>query len=228
MHRVFKSFSLRDVTFRIACSQLSIVTSELALQRETLEKYIIRHPEFGSSFVPITPLPGAPEAARRMCTAARTVGVGPMAAVAGTMAELGCEAAMQNNAEEVIIDNGGDLFLCIKEPITIGLYVGEYEAANELCFNIKSEETPIAICSSSSRMGHSSSLGDCDLATVVSQDAALADAAATFAANCVHSAKDIEPALQKLIAINGVDGAIIASDGKFGMIGRLPEITRKS
>ncbi len=122
-----------------------------------------------------------------MAWAASLVGVGPMAAVAGAMAQWAAKAALAAGAEEAIVDNGGDIYLKAVEPVIVSLGTGTSKLADRLAFRVEPEETPISICSSSGKMGHSMSLGQCDLATIVAKDAALADAAATQAANLVRT-----------------------------------------
>jgi ApbE superfamily uncharacterized protein (UPF0280 family) len=70
------------------------------------------------------------------------------------------------------------------------------------------------------------SFGDCDLATVVSSDAALADAAATLACNLVRNPGDIDAALKRLAAIPGVEGVLIVKEDRVGLAGELPELIR--
>jgi ApbE superfamily uncharacterized protein (UPF0280 family) len=149
-----------------------------------------------------------------------------MAAVAGAMAQWAAEAGLKAGAKEVIVDNGGDIYLRAAEPVIIGLNSGGAELAGRLAFSLKSDDTPIAICSSSGRMGHSTSLGQCDLATVVSKDAALADAAATRAANLVKTAEDVDAALKQIVAIEGVEGLLIVKDARVGLAGQLPPLVK--
>ena len=75
-------------------------------------------------------------------------------------------------------------------------------------------------------MGHSTSLGTCDLATVVAKDAALADAAATQAANLVNSEKDVDVALERIAAIEGIDGVVIVKNDRVGLAGKLPPLIK--
>jgi len=191
-----------------------------------LEVYLQRHPEFGSALVPLNALTEAPPVALRMARAARGVGVGPMAAVAGTMAQCAGEAGRGAGASEVIIENGGDIYLDVAAPVTIGLYPGAGPLAGTLAFALKPEDTPLAICSSSGKMGHSMSLGTCDLATVVARDTALADAAATHAANQVETVADVDAALENIMAIKGVDGVLIVQTDRIGLAGKLPPLVR--
>jgi ApbE superfamily uncharacterized protein (UPF0280 family) len=149
-----------------------------------------------------------------------------MAAVAGAMAQRAAEAALADGASEAVIDNGGDLFLVLREPAVIALHTGTARLASRLAFRVLPEETPLSICSSSGRMGHSLSLGDCDLATIVARDGALADAAATQAGNWVRSPSDMDGALARILAIPGIQGAVLVKDDRIGLGGRVPRLLR--
>jgi ApbE superfamily uncharacterized protein (UPF0280 family) len=224
--RTYQTFAFREAVFRICCDRFNAVTAEIVRQRETLEAYIARHPAFQSALKPLVLLDGAPEVAQRMARAAERVGVGPMAAVAGAMAQCAAEAALVAGAREVIVDNGGDLYLRAIEPVVVGLGAGPARVADRLAFALEPHETPIAICSSSGTMGHSMSLGRCDLAAVVAPDAALADAAATQAANLVKTAADVDPTLERILAIEGVAGVLIATGDRIGLAGHLPALVK--
>jgi len=224
--RTYHRFSYRGANFRICCDRLEIVTAEIVRQRGLLEDYLRIHPEFQPALRPVELLPHAPEVARLMAAAARRAGVGPMAAVAGAMAQLAARAALEAGAREAIVENGGDIYLVAQQPVTIGIFAGTAQLADRLAFLVQPEETPLGICSSSSRMGRSLSLGDCDLATVDARDAALADAAVTQAANGVKSVADIDSALNRTLAIEGVLGVLLVKDDRIGLIGRLPRLVR--
>jgi ApbE superfamily uncharacterized protein (UPF0280 family) len=226
MKRTYRTFTHKDAAYRICCDAFDAVTAEIVRQRRILEDYIERHPDFGRSFEPIEPNDNAPPIAQRMARAGRLAGVGPMAAVAGAMAQYAGEAGLKAGAREVIVDNGGDIYLRVAESVIIGLDSGGADLADRLAFSLKADDTPISICSSSGRMGHSTSLGQCDLATVVSKDAALADAAATRAANLVKTAEDVDAALEQITAIEGVDGVLIVKDDRVGLAGQLPSLMK--
>lgn len=172
----------------------------------------------------------APECARRMAAGARLAGaVGPMAAVAGTMAQLAVEAALAAGASEMLVENGGDCFLAMQRDLRVGLYAGNSPLGCRLALRITKEMQPVALCSSSSRMGHSKSFGDCDLATVLANDAALADALATQACNAVRSDHDLAPVIEKIAAIEGVLGILLIRGERIAMGGsNLPEIVRNT
>jgi len=224
--RTYRTFTHKDAAYRICCEAFSTVTAEIVRQRRDLEDYIVLHPDFGRSFEPLELSDNAPLIAQRMARAARLAGVGPMAAVAGTIAQSAAEAGLLAGAKEVIVDNGGDIYLRATEPLIIGLDSGSAELADRLAFSLQADDTPLAICSSSGRMGHSTSLGRCDLATVVSKDAALADAAATRAANLVKTAEDVDTALEQIAAIEDIDGVMIVKDARVGLAGQLPPLVK--
>jgi len=224
--RTYRTFTYREAVFRICCEKFDAVTAEIVRQRRILEEYIGRHSDFRRFLEPLEMLAGAPDVAQGMARAAKLVGVGPMAAVAGAMAQCAGMAALDAGAREVIVDNGGDIYIRAVEPVIIGLRTGTADLADRLAFSLKKEDTPISICSSSGQMGHSMSLGQCDLATVVAKDTALADAAATQAANLVRTVDDIDPALENISAIEGVDGVMIIKGGRVGLAGKLPPLIK--
>ena len=224
--RTYRTFTYREAVFRICCDRFDAVTAEVVRQRRILEEYIGRHPDFRRSLEPLELLAGAPEVAQSMARAARLVSVGPMAAVAGAMAQCAGRAALEAGAREVIVDNGGDIYIRAVEPVIIGLKTGTADLADRLAFSLQADDTPISICSSSGKMGHSMSLGECDLATVVARDAALADAAATQAANLVRNVDDIDPVLENISGIEGVDGVMIIKGARVGLAGKLPPLVK--
>ena len=226
--RIYKTFIHKEAVFRICCNRFDAVTLEIIRQRKILEDYIQQHPDFQRSLEPVELRPNAPEVVQRMASAAKQVGVGPMAAVAGVMAQLVAEAGLTAGAEEVIVENGGDIYLQTTKTVTLGLYSGSIEKINKLAFNLQPNDTPLSICSSSGKMGRSMSLGQCDLATVVAKDAALADAAATLTANLVKEVKDIKSTLNQIAGIEGIDGVLIVKDGNVGLSGKLPPFVKTS
>jgi ApbE superfamily uncharacterized protein (UPF0280 family) len=224
--RTYRTIVYKDAKLRVACPRADVVERELVRQRELLEAYIRRQPEFLSALAPIRLLEDAPEIARRMDAASQTTGVGPMAAVAGAMAEACARAALEAGAREAIVENGGDLYASSPEPVVIGIHAGRSQVSGRLAFSIPPELMPLSLCSSSSTMGHSLSFGDCDLATIVSKDAALADAAATLACNSVKSAADFDRVLSTVSRIPGVLGLLLVKGDDLAMCGELPPIVK--
>jgi ApbE superfamily uncharacterized protein (UPF0280 family) len=186
--------------------------------RSSLESYIAEHPPFRESLEPL----GVPEDAsgivREMAGAAQKAGVGPMAAVAGAMAEaVGRE--LLRFSPEVIVENGGDIFLSVRSSRHVMVYAGSSPLSNKLSIEIRPEKTPLGVCTSSGTVGHSLSVGAADAVTVLSRSASLADAAATAVGNVVKSDADIEKGLDLGKRIEGVDGIVIVIAAKMGAWG---------
>ncbi|MBN2343346.1 MAG: UPF0280 family protein [Deltaproteobacteria bacterium] len=201
------------------------VVEEMVVRRKQLEAYIRKHPDFKTSFAPVSLQAGAPEIVIRMADASVKTGLGPMASVAGILAQYGVDRALSLGASESIVENGGDMVVAVSSPVSIGIHTIDKKFSDKLAFRIESSKR-LAICSSSSVMGHSVSLGNCGLATAVSEDAALADSAATLLCNCISSVKDMENALEKVGRITGILGVMAIHDGRMGMFGDLPQLIK--
>ncbi|MBN2049009.1 MAG: UPF0280 family protein [Spirochaetales bacterium] len=224
--RDFKTFTLHEAHFRITESAFAEAVMEIRRQRSILEGYLEEHPGFVKSLTPLPAAENAPEMVRRMTEAAAAVGVGPMAAVAGTFAHLAAQAAEAAGVKDIIVDNGGDLYMLLDRPAVTGIYSGGSFGPDMLAFLVTPEDTPASICSSSSTLGHSLSFGRCDLATVVSSDGALADAAATHLANLIQGPEDLEKSLETITSIPGIRGALAIIGDRIGAAGKLPRIIR--
>lgn len=219
-------FNHHEAKFHLRTDCFHVCTETIREQRALLDAYVRRQPEFVTAMEPIELLPDAPDIVLRMHRACLAFGVGPMAAVAGVFAELAARAATEAGAKEAVVDNGGDIFVVSDKEVTLGLFAGDSPLSGKLALRIFPSQMPVAVCSSSSRMGHSISLGDCDLATVVADDGALADAGATHAANLVRSQEDIEPALKAVGSVSGIRGLLIIKGDRVGVEGDLPRIVR--
>jgi ApbE superfamily uncharacterized protein (UPF0280 family) len=186
--------------------------------REQIETYIRINPEFLSSLNPLEAEPGAPEIVIRMCEASRKAGVGPMAAVAGAISEMvGSELLL--HSDEVIVENGGDIFIKTNQTRKVGVHAGQSPLSGSVALEIKPENTPLGICTSSGTVGHSLSFGKADAAVILSKDAFVADAAATAVGNLVKSADDINTAIEFASTIKGVEGVLIVFGNKLGAWG---------
>jgi len=188
--------------------------------RDMLEQYIERHPSFFTSLKPISIKDDAPAIVIRMAESAKTAGVGPMAAVAGAIAEfVGTE--LLAFSPEVIIENGGDIYLKSLKKRLIGIYAGKSPLTGKIALEIEGEETPMGICTSSGTVGHSLSFGKADAAIVLSKSATLADAAATAIGNLITQLSDIPLGIELAQKIEGVTGVIIIKDDKMGLWGEV-------
>jgi len=188
--------------------------------RHQLEAYIRLHPMFRTSLVPLEEDEFAPEIARTMIQASREAGVGPMAAVAGAVAEAVGRDLLQLS-DEVIVENGGDIYLSTSKERTIGLYAGRSPLSLKVGVLVGPETSPLGICTSSGTVGPSLSFGKADAVCVLSDSAALADAAATSIGNVVRDENDMERGLRRGGAIEGVRGIVIVVGDKMGVWGNV-------
>jgi hypothetical protein len=180
--------------------------------RADLERYVRDDPGFASSLTPYEPRSDAPEIAREMAEAARRSGVGPMAAVAGAVAEWVGRALLAESGQ-VIVENGGDIFLYSKQPRTAAIYAGSSPLSGRIGLRISLTDRPLGLCTSSGTVGPSLSFGKADAAVVLAESAALADAAASALGNRVQGEGDVESALEHLRTIAGVlGGAVVIGD----------------
>jgi ApbE superfamily uncharacterized protein (UPF0280 family) len=176
--------------------------------REQVESYINSHPEFMTTLTPCADNPLAPPIVTQMIKASRVAGVGPMAAVAGTIAEFVGQGLL-NSSSQVIVENGGDIFFSLKRRLTMKIFAGKSPLSERLGLEIPVDQMPLGVCSSSGTIGHSLSLGMADAVCVTSTSAALADAVATALGNRIKTVKDLEPAARWIAGIERVNGAVI-------------------
>jgi ApbE superfamily uncharacterized protein (UPF0280 family) len=186
--------------------------------RHQLEEYIKGNPRFQESLGPLPPDPHAPRIVKEMLAASRQVGVGPMAGVAGAMAEF-VGTALLAFTPEVVVENGGDVFVQISTERTIGLFAGRSPLNMRVGIRVPPERTPLGICTSSATVGHSQSFGRADAVCVISPSAALADAAATALGNRVQGKEDIAEVLEEGRKLSGVEGMVIIVDDAMGAWG---------
>ncbi|PKQ30156.1 MAG: hypothetical protein CVT60_01555 [Actinobacteria bacterium HGW-Actinobacteria-10] len=209
---------LRETDLQIAAkSDLSASAVQLVQAARTqLEDYIAGHPHFAETFSPYAVEEDAPRLVKAMAKAAWVANVGPMAAVAGAVAEF-VARGLASRSSEVIVENGGDVYLIGARDRTLALWAGE--GVRGVGIEIAGRSLPAAVCTSSGRFGHSTSLGSADAVAVVGSDGAITDAVATALANRVHGAADIERALEAASHIQGVRGVIVNADGHIGAWG---------
>lgn len=186
--------------------------------RQSIEKYIASHPDFLTSLEPLDVGAEAPRIVRDMAEAARRAGVGPMAAVAGAIAEFVGEELLEFSPE-VIVENGGDIYLKSQRPRTIGIFAGDSPLTGKLGVELNPEDTPLGICTSSGTVGHSLSFGRADAVVVLADSATLADAAATAIGNRVSEVTDIEKGIEFARGIGQLRGVVIIKDDKLGVWG---------
>ena len=188
--------------------------------RIPLEKYIEQHPAFLTSLEPFPVAEDAPHIVKAMAEATSKVGVGPMASVAGAIADIvGRELLVFS--PEVIVENGGDIFIKSAKSRLVGILAADSPFTGRLAIEVEGEETPLGICTSSGTVGHSLSFGRADAVIVLSPSTALADAAATAIGNLVVRTEDIPLGLEFAKGIEGLKGTIIIKGDKMGVWGEV-------
>ncbi len=219
------------VSFSIQVGQTDLMISascdltEPALQavhhyRRQIESYIESCPDFLKSLIPLMKDNMAPPIVRDMLDAADRAGVGPMAAVAGAMAErVGRDLLTLSG--NIMVENGGDIFIGMDREVRVGLFAGTSPLSDRIALRIRPEQTPLGICTSSGTVGPSLSLGRADAVTVISKSAALADAAASSIGNLVQNATTIGNGIERAKEIAGVLGVVIIVGDRMGAWGEV-------
>ena len=204
-----------------ATTNLKMKAQRLVLKhRRQLERYIERYPVFLTSLKPLPATEDAPHIVRQMVEAAQIAGVGPMASVAGAVAEfVGNELAAFS--PEIIVENGGDIYLKSLTKRIIGIYAGDSPLSGKIGLEISGEETPLGICTSSGTVGHSLSYGKADAVVVLARSATIADAAATAIGNLINQPADINSGIELAKATKDLSGVVIIKGDNIGLWGKV-------
>ncbi len=185
--------------------------------RQQIEDYIEWHPTFTRSLSPLKRDPFAPKIINSMIEAGLRANVGPMASVAGAIAEHVGLGLLQHS-RDVIVENGGDVFIRSKVKREM-LLLAECSDLAGIKIAIQPSSKPAGICTSSGKLGHSLSYGRADAVMVLGPTSTMADAAATGTANLIEKPSDIEKGLKWAREI-GVLGVLILIEGQMGAWGQ--------
>lgn len=188
--------------------------------RASIEEYIQQHPLFVTTLKPYPLEKGVPVIIKEMIEASTLADVGPMAAIAGAIAEA-VGKDLLSFSPDIIVENGGDIFLKITKKRLIGIYAGESPFTGKIALEIKPQETPIGICTSSATVGHSLSMGNADAVVVLSHSTPFADAAATAIGNLIHDSDDIPKVIEQAKTMKDLYGIVIIKGDKIGLWGKI-------
>lgn len=188
--------------------------------REQVKGYISKNSNFQSSLKPIDVKNDAPDIVKEMAKAAKIAGIGPMASVAGAMAEQ-VGHYLLNYSKQIIVENGGDIFIKTTEERLLGIYAGDSPFTGKLALRIEPDKTPLGVCTSSGTIGHSLSFGKADAAIILSKWTALADAVATATGNIIKTEDDIQKGVDFAREIEGIEGVLVIVDKKIGAWGKI-------
>jgi ApbE superfamily uncharacterized protein (UPF0280 family) len=192
---------------------------------QTLQEYIKAHQKFFYTFDPIS-APEEPPVAKLMALAAQKANVGPMAAVAGVIADLAVQDMLKTGCKVAVVEDGGEISAVSDRPIDVALAAGNEPLSKRFGFRLT--EFPIGIATSSGRYSHAFSFGDAEAATIFCCEAGLADAAATSVCNVVKGSAEegIAAGIKQALNISGVLGVLILYQGQVGTAGKIPEIIK--
>ena len=213
-----------DLTI-LAEKDLSLEVLHLVKEiRQPLENHIKEHPEFLKALKPLPKHNCNSSLVEKMLSAAQQAGVGPMAAVAGAIAEEVGYKLLEKFTSQVVVENGGDIFLALKRPATVALYAGKSPLSGRIGLRISEKFMPCGVCTSSGQVGHSLSLGRAEAVCVIAQDTALADAAATALANLVKGRKSLPKVFKAAEEIPGLLGVLAIIGDQLGVKGKAVEL----
>ena len=186
--------------------------------RHQLEHYIESHPLFLTTLQPLPEDPYAPLMVAEMIRVTKQIGVGPMAAVAGALAQYVAKGLLQFS-DQVIVENGGDIFLQAKRAVTISLFAGDSPLSEQIGVRIPTRQMPLGVCSSSGKVGHSLSEGLADVVCILSSSALLADGAATCLGNRIKGPSDLGVFGEWVQEIDGLLGGVAVVGDKMAVRG---------
>ncbi len=196
------------------------ITKYIYTLRGQIQAWCVLQPDFQYSLVPVEVPDSAPEIIQRMARASRHMGVGPFAAVAGTIAHMVAEQ-FHEQSEDIIVENGGDIYIYTTRERIIGILAQPEDEAGMIGIVVKPEAAPVSLCASSAYIGHSLSLGHGDLAVVRSHDASLADSAATLYCNMLQTKDDVARVIDHAKGLEhiGITGIYVQCAGQIGIWG---------
>jgi len=198
-----------------------VAHSKVVQLRSEMEAYLLSDPVFGKTFEPHQVEPNAPEIVRWMAEAANRAGVGPMASVAGAFSEMvGRHLMQQFEIQELVVENGGDIFLKIEQNLLMSVYAGNSPLSGKIGIEIQAFESPLGVCTSAGTVGPSISLGKTDATMIVCRNTALADALATTFGNLVQVPEDVQAVTQQTEHFPEILSAVIICRDKIGIRGK--------
>jgi len=229
MAEIFREhFRLKETIVTICAREREHIEGakkSIARQRSYLEEFIGNDPFFMVTLEPYELLENdAPDIVKRMVESSSIIGVGPMACVAGAIAGFAVDAMIDAGATYAVVDNGGDICILNDVPIIVGIYAVS-SLIRDLALEIPARGKPLGICTSSGTVGPSISFGCADAATVISEDLALADAAATALGNAVHAAGSLKECFNA-VDRPGISGALLIRGEEMALWGELPKLLR--
>ncbi len=186
--------------------------------RNDIISYADNNKPFYRSLKPITVDDKSANIVKHMAKASKAASVGPMATVAGAISHYVGNSLLKYT-DEIVIENGGDIFLKCNTKKNILVHAGNSPFSNKIAISVSAKEEPLGICTSAGTVGHSLSFGNADGVVILSNDTLLADATATAIGNMVSTTDDINEGIEFGKSIKGIKGILIIIKDKLGAWG---------
>jgi uncharacterized protein len=212
-----------EETDLLCCTKTNMDTfigERVLFYRNQLEEYIKARPMFRDSLTPVGEDLFSPRIVRAMIQASSQVGVGPMATVAGAIAEF-VGQDVSPYTREYIVENGGDISLHTHADRVVLVYAKSSPFSGKIGIRLRGRDAPYGVCTSSATVGPSLSLGNADAVCIVADSALFADGLATCLGNIVQRKDDIAAAIQRGTGYPGVIGILIIMGDHLGLWGDL-------
>ena len=219
-------FRVKETCATIVCDESLLRTAQEAIfeARAIIESKVEDDPFFGITYDPMPPDSSDHPLIQRMCQASVIAGVGPMAGVAGAVAEFAVGRLVDAGAEEAVVENGGDIAIYSPKGRPVGIFA-DHPVFRDLAFDVTADNV-LGICSSSRKIGPSVSLGESNISTVVSDNVVLADCCATALGNMVTGEENLAESCERIGSLEGVRGCMSCCGGKIAVYGDLPEMIK--
>ncbi len=235
--RFYRGWTSSDLeTFRVAVGESDLqIYAETNLRNEalniltgvrrTIREHIGLNPSFRHSLTPVTPqssavLKGSCNIINTMEEAGREWNTGPMASVAGAIAEE-VGRSLLKHSKIVVVENGGDVWASSPAPLEFLVYPGEQSPFSKgISFSLDAAKG-ISVCTSSGKVGPSFSFGKADAVTAIHSCGARADAAATSLANRIRGESDVTRIVEEVACKRKLTGIIATCGESIGIWGEL-------
>jgi ApbE superfamily uncharacterized protein (UPF0280 family) len=189
---------------------------------QTFKMHFKIDPEYEHALEPYSVKNDSDLVIKRLSHASLSTGVGPMAGIAGLFAEeIGKALKNEFGFKEIIVENGGDDYIDVRDDIRVSLYAGEHPLSNKIHLLIEPGNCPLGLCASSGKFGHSTSFGTADLVSVACPDTVLADQYATAFANRIKSEDDVASVIQLAQTLPHILHIAVFKDQAFAIGGHL-------
>ena len=189
--------------------------------RRAMDAYILMDPQYKAALTPYDAGLEAPSILKEMSRVSHKTGIGPMSAVAGAVALRVADFLKEKfDVEEVIVENGGDIYASEAEDMDISVFAGQSPLSEKVGLHIPASAFPCGICTSSGTVGPSLSLGRADAMMIVCRDVLLADSYATAIANRIKTVNDLQPVIESIQNIPDILGALAIKDDQLAVTGQ--------